>query len=54
MDETFGDLHLYGHNACSAPQMGQTESTEITEFMTSQSPGIKRYIPIHKPGVHQS
>jgi len=29
-----------------APWMGQTESME---FMTSQLPGTKRYVPIHMP-----
>jgi len=34
-----------------APWMGQTESTE---FMTSQSPGTKRYVPIQMPACRTS
>jgi len=36
--------------------VGQTESTEFmtTEFMTSQSPGTKHYVPMHIPACRTS
>jgi len=54
VDEILEDPHLSGEHA---PWVGHTTAvgqTESTEFMTSQSPGTKHYVPIHIPAWRTS